>query len=236
MLCIVLSASIFMLSACDKDKGGNNGEGGSYTKEDVEKLVEQIFTYVFKTDNSVVTFFAYIGGTDDDDPGCVWRIGFGACYISKYKSVDYANSAFEALKQDFDENAEHDGGTKLEGLYFEQHGEYVVWGQNKSFLEAVKNTEPDLSGIPTILKTEYKNCIDDILNNDLTGYVVDTNFDDCGGLFSITYYMYNEEKTKEIVWLADENNAEAKNRYEEIKKSPDTQDVGDNVLITIQSK
>lgn len=48
LLCIVLAASIFMFSACDKDKGEKNGEDASYTKEDVEKMFEQIFTCVFK--------------------------------------------------------------------------------------------------------------------------------------------------------------------------------------------
>lgn len=37
-----------MFSACDKDKGEKNGEDASYTKEDVEKMFEQIFTCVFK--------------------------------------------------------------------------------------------------------------------------------------------------------------------------------------------
>ena len=57
LLCIVLAASIFMFSACDKDKGGNNDEAVSYTKEDVEDLFEKIFTYVFKTDNSIFGAF-----------------------------------------------------------------------------------------------------------------------------------------------------------------------------------
>ena len=94
LLCIVLAASIFMFSACDKDKGEKNEEDASYTKENVEKLVEQVFTYVFKTDNSVETFFEYIGGDiDGSDPGCIWRMGFGTGYIMKYTSADYAEKA-----------------------------------------------------------------------------------------------------------------------------------------------
>ena len=131
LLCIVLAASIFMFSACDKDKGGNNDEAVSYTKEDVEKLFEKIFTYVFKTDNSISTSFIYNGKGDEEqtlwEKGRTWEMAFGACYISKYNSVDYAKNALEAYKQKFDENKKTDGsGIKLEGLYFEQHGEYIV--------------------------------------------------------------------------------------------------------------
>lgn len=233
LLCIVLAASIFMFSACDKDKGGNNDEAVSYTKEDVEKLVEQIFTYVFKTDNSVETFFEYIGGADSDDPGCVWHIGFGTGYIMKYTSADYAGKALASYKQEYEDQENGGTGEKLEGLYFEQHGEYIIFGIDKSFLEKVQNTEPDLSGIPEKLKTEYKNCIDDMLSNGIFS-ILDARFNNNKGLFSITYYI-DEIKTKEIVWLADENNAEAKSRYEESKKSPGATDTGDNVLIITQS-
>lgn len=234
MLCIVLAASIFMFSACDKDKGEKNEEDASYTKENVEKLVEQIFTYVFKTDNSVETFFEYIGGDiDGSDPGCIWRIGFGTGYIMKYTSADYAEKALVSYKQEY-EDQENDGtGVKLEGLYFEQHGEYIMFGIDKSFLEKVQNTEPDLSGIPEKLKTEYKNCIDDILSN-ATYSILDARFNNGEGLFSITYYI-DDIKTKEIIWLADENNTEAKSRYEESKKSPGATDMGDNVLIITQA-
>lgn len=234
LLCIVLAASIFMFSACDKDKGGKNEEDASYTKENVEKLVEQVFTYVFKTDNSVETFFEYIGGDiDGSDPGCIWRIGFGAGYIMKYTSADYAEKALATYKQEY-EDQENDGtGVKLEGLYFEQHGEYIMFGIDKSFLEKVQNTQPDLSGIPTKLKTEYKNCIDDILSN-TTYSILDARFNNNKGLFSITYYI-DDIKTKEIIWLADENNTEAKSRYEESKKSPGATDMGDNVLIITQA-
>lgn len=233
LLCIVLAASIFMFSACDKDKGGNNDEAVSYTKEDVEKLVEQIFTYVFKTDNSVETFFEYIGGADSDDPGCVWHIGFGTGYIMKYTSADYAGKALASYKQEYEDQENGGTGEKLEGLYFEQHGEYIMFGTDKSFLEKVQNTEPDLSGIPEKLKTEYKNCIDDMLSNGIFS-ILDARFNNNKGLFSITYYI-DEIKTKEIVWLADENNAEAKSRYEESKKSPGATDMGNNVLIITQS-
>lgn len=233
LLCIVLAASIFMFSACDKDKGGNNDEAVSYTKEDVEKLVEQIFTYVFKTDNSVETFFEYIGGADSDDPGCVWHIGFGTGYIMKYTSADYAGKALASYKQEYEDQENGGTGEKLEGLYFEQHGEYIIFGTDKSFLEKVQNTEPDLSGIPEKLKTEYKNCIDDMLSNGIFS-ILDARFNNNKGLFSITYYI-DEIKTKEIVWLADENNAEAKSRYEESKKSPGATDMGENVLIITQS-
>jgi len=233
LLCIVLAASIFMFSACDKDKGGNNDEAVSYTKEDVEKLVEQIFTYVFKTDNSVETFFEYIGGADSDDPGCVWHIGFGTGYIMKYTSADYAGKALASYKQEYEDQENGGTGEKLEGLYFEQHGEYIIFGTDKSFLEKVQNTEPDLSGIPEKLKTEYKNCIDDMLSNGIFS-ILDARFNNNKGLFSITYYI-DEIKTKEILWLADENNAEAKSRYEESKKSPGATDMGDNVLIITQS-
>ena len=233
MLCIVLAASIFMFSACDKDKGEKNGEDAAYTKEDVEKLVEQIFTYVFKTDNSVETFFEYIGGADSDDPGCVWHIGFGTGYIMKYTSADYAGKALASYKQEYEDQENGGTGEKLEGLYFEQHGEYIIFGTDKSFLEKVQNTEPDLSGIPEKLKTEYKNCIDDMLSNGIFS-ILDARFNNNKGLFSITYYI-DEIKTKEIVWLADENNAEAKSRYEESKKSPGATDMGENVLIITQS-
>lgn len=233
LLCIVLAASIFMFSACDKDKGEKNGEDGSYTKEDVEKLVEQIFTYVFKTDNSVETFFEYIGGADSNDPGCVWHIGFGTGYIMKYTSADYAGKALASYKQEYEDQENGGTGEKLEGLYFEQHGEYIIFGIDKSFLEKVQNTEPDLSGIPEKLKTEYKNCIDDMLSNGIFS-ILDARFNNNKGLFSITYYI-DEIKTKEILWLADENNAEAKSRYEESKKSPGATDTGDNVLIIIQA-
>jgi len=233
LLCIVLAASIFMFSACDKDKGEKNGEDGSYTKEDVEKLVEQIFTYVFKTDNSVETFFEYIGGADSDDPGCVWHIGFGTGYIMKYTSADYAGKALASYKQEYEDQENGGTGEKLEGLYFEQHGEYIIFGIDKSFLGKVQNTEPDLSGIPEKLKTEYKNCIDDMLSNGIFS-ILDARFNNNKGLFSITYYI-DEIKTKEILWLADENNAEAKSRYEESKKSPGATDMGDNVLIITQS-
>lgn len=233
LLCIVLAASIFMFSACDKDKGEKNGEDAAYTKEDVEKLVEQIFTYVFKTDNSVETFFEYIGGADSDDPGCVWHIGFGTGYIMKYTSADYAGKALASYKQEYEDQENGGTGEKLEGLYFEQHGEYIIFGTDKSFLEKVQNTEPDLSGIPEKLKTEYKNCIDDMLSNGIFS-ILDARFNNNKGLFSITYYI-DEIKTKEIVWLADENNAEAKSRYEESKKSPGATDMGENVLIITQS-
>lgn len=233
LLCIVLAASIFMFSACDKDKGEKNGEDGSYTKEDVKKLVEQIFTYVFKTDNSVETFFEYIGGADSDDPGCVWHIGFGTGYIMKYTSADYAGKALASYKQEYEDQENGGTGEKLEGLYFEQHGEYIIFGIDKSFLGKVQNTEPDLSGIPEKLKTEYKNCIDDMLSNGIFS-ILDARFNNNKGLFSITYYI-DEIKTKEILWLADENNAEAKSRYEESKKSPGATDMGDNVLIITQS-
>jgi len=215
LLCIVLAASIFMFSACDKDKGEKNEEDASYTKENVEKLVEQIFTYVFKTDNSVETFFEYIGGADSDDPGCVWHIGFGTGYIMKYTSADYAGKALASYKQEYEDQENGGTGEKLEGLYFEQHGEYIIFGTDKSFLEKVQNTEPDLSGIPEKLKTEYKNCIDDMLSNGIFS-ILDARFNNNKGLFSITYYI-DEIKTKEIVWLADENNTEAKSRYEESK-------------------
>ena len=233
LLCIVLAASIFMFSACDKDKGEKNEEDASYTKENVEKLVEQIFTYVFKTDNSVETFFEYIGGADSDDPGCVWHIGFGTGYIMKYTSADYAGKALASYKQEYEDQENGGTGEKMEGLYFEQHGEYIIFGTDKSFLEKVQNTEPDLSGIPEKLKTEYKNCIDDMLSNGIFS-ILDARFNNNKGLFSITYYI-DEIKTKEIVWLADENNAEAKSRYEESKKSPGATDMGDNVLIITQS-
>lgn len=233
LLCIVLAASIFMFSACDKDKGEKNDEAASYTKENVEKLVEQIFTYVFKTDNSVETFFEYIGGADSDDPGCVWHIGFGTGYIMKYTSADYAGKALASYKQEYEDQENGGTGEKLEGLYFEQHGEYIIFGIDKSFLEKVQNTEPDLSGIPEKLKTEYKNCIDDMLSNGIFS-ILDARFNNNKGLFSITYYI-DEIKTKEIVWLADENNAEAKSRYEESKKSPGATDMGENVLIITQS-
>lgn len=233
MLSIVLAASIFMFSACDKDKGEKNEEDASYTKENVEKLVEQIFTYVFKTDNSVETFFEYIGGADSDDPGCVWHIGFGTGYIMKYTSADYAGKALASYKQEYEDQENGGTGEKLEGLYFEQHGEYIIFGIDKSFLEKVQNTEPDLSGIPEKLKTEYKNCIDDMLSNGIFS-ILDARFNNNKGLFSITYYI-DEIKTKEIVWLADENNAEAKSRYEESKKSPGATDMGENVLIITQS-
>ncbi len=233
LLCIVLAASIFMFSACDKDKGEKNEEDASYTKENVEKLVEQIFTYVFKTDNSVETFFEYIGGADSDDPGCVWHIGFGTGYIMKYTSADYAGKALASYKQEYEDQENGGTGEKLEGLYFEQHGEYIIFGIDKSFLEKVQNTEPDLSGIPEKLKTEYKNCIDDMLSNGIFS-ILDARFNNNKGLFSITYYI-DEIKTKEILWLADENNAEAKSRYEESKKSPGATDTGDNVLIIIQA-
>lgn len=233
LLCIVLAASIFMFSACDKDKGEKNEEDASYTKENVEKLVEQIFTYVFKTDNSVETFFEYIGGADSDDPGCVWHIGFGTGYIMKYTSADYAGKALASYKQEYEDQENGGSGEKLEGLYFEQHGEYIIFGTDKSFLEKVQNTQPDLSGIPEKLKTEYKNCIDDMLSNGIFS-ILDARFNNNKGLFSITYYI-DEIKTKEIVWLADENNAEAKSRYEESKKSPGATDTGDNVLIITQA-
>lgn len=233
LLCIVLAASIFMFSACDKDKGEKNEEDASYTKENVEKLVEQIFTYVFKTDNSVETFFEYIGGADSDDPGCVWHIGFGTGYIMKYTSADYAGKALASYKQEYEDQENGGTGEKLEGLYFEQHGEYIIFGTDKSFLEKVQNTEPDLSGIPEKLKTEYKNCIDDMLSNGIFS-ILDARFNNNKGLFSITYYI-DEIKTKEIVWLADENNTEAKSRYEESKKSPGATDMGENVLIITQS-
>lgn len=233
LLCIVLAASIFMFSACDKDKGEKNEEDASYTKENVEKLVEQIFTYVFKTDNSVETFFEYIGGADSNDPGCVWHIGFGTGYIMKYTSADYAGKALASYKQEYEDQENGGTGEKLEGLYFEQHGEYIIFGTDKSFLEKVQNTEPDLSGIPEKLKTEYKNCIDDMLSNGIFS-ILDARFNNNKGLFSITYYI-DEIKTKEILWLADENNAEAKSRYEESKKSPGATDMGDNVLIITQS-
>ena len=233
LLCIVLAASIFMFSACDKDKGEKNEEDASYTKENVEKLVEQIFTYVFKTDNSVETFFEYIGGADSDDPGCVWHIGFGTGYIMKYTSADYAGKALASYKQEYEDQENGGTGEKLEGLYFEQHGEYIIFGIDKSFLEKVQNTEPDLRGIPEKLKTEYKNCIDDMLSNGIFS-ILDARFNNNKGLFSITYYI-DEIKTKEILWLADENNAEAKSRYEESKKSPGATDTGDNVLIIIQA-
>lgn len=240
LLCIVLAASIFMFSACDKDKGGNNDEAVSYAKEDVEKLFEKIFTYVFKTDNSISTSFIYNGKGDEEqtlwEKGRTWEMAFGACYISKYNSVDYAKNALEAYKQKFDENKKTDGsGTKLEGLYFEQHGEYIVWGQHRSFFEKVQKTQPDLSGIPEKLKTEYKNCIAEILNNKLTNSYVGAYFEENGGIFTITYSNESENKTKEIIWLADENNTEAKSRYEESKKSPGTTDMGDNVLIITQA-
>lgn len=233
LLCIVLAASIFMFSACDKDKGEKNEEDASYTKENVEKLVEQIFTYVFKTDNSVETFFEYIGGADSDDPGCVWHIGFGTGYIMKYTSADYAGKALASYKQEYEDQENGGTGEKMEGLYFEQYGEYIIFGTDKSFLEKVQNTQPDLSGIPEKLKTEYKNCIDDMLSNGIFS-ILDARFNNNKGLFSITYYI-DEIKTKEIVWLADENNAEAKSRYEESKKSPGATDMGDNVLIITQS-
>lgn len=234
LLCIVLAASIFMFSACDKEKGENNGEDGSYAKVDVEKLVEQIFTYVFKTDNSVETFFEYIGGDiDGSDPGCIWRIGFGTGYIMKYTSADYAEKALASYKQEYEDQENGGTGEKLEGLYFEQHGEYIMFGTDKSFLEKVQNTQPDLSGIPTKLKTEYKNCIDEMLSN-ATYSILDARFNNNKGLFSITYYI-DDIKTKEIIWLADENNTEAKSRYEESKKSPGATDMGDNVLIITQA-
>lgn len=234
LLCIVLAASIFMFSACDKDKGEKNGEDGSYAKVDVEKLVEQIFTYVFKTDNSVETFFEYIGGDiDGSDPGCIWRIGFGTGYIMKYTSADYAEKALASYKQEYEDQENGGTGEKLEGLYFEQHGEYIIFGIDKSFLEKVQNTQPDLSGIPEKLKTEYKNCIDEMLRN-ATYSILDARFNNNKGLFSITYYI-DDIKTKEIIWLVDENNTEAKSRYEESKKSPGATDTGDNVLIITQS-
>lgn len=234
LLCIVLAASIFMFSACDKDKGEKNEEDASYTKENVEKLVEQVFTYVFKTDNSVETFFEYIGGDiDGSDPGCIWRMGFGTGYIMKYTSADYAEKALATYKQEYEDQEKDGTGVKLEGLYFEQHGEYIIFGTDKSFLEKVQNTQPDLSGIPTKLKTEYKNCIDDILSNTIYS-ILDARFNNNKGLFSITYYI-DDIKTKEIIWLADENNQEAKSRYEESKKSPGATDMGDNVLIITQA-
>lgn len=235
LLCIVLAASIFMFSACDKDKGEKNDEAASYIKEDVEKLVEQIFTYVFKTDNSVETFFEYIGGADSDDPGCVWHIGFGTGYIMKYTSADYAGKALASYKQEYEDQENGGTGEKLEGLYFEQHGEYIVWGQHRSFFEKVQKTQPDLSGIPEKLKTEYKNCIAEILNNKLTNSYVGAYFEENGGIFTITYSNESENKTKEIIWLADENNTEAKSRYEESKKSPGATDMGENVLIITQA-
>lgn len=238
LLCIVLTASIFMFSACDKDKGGNNDEAVSYTKEDVEKLFEKVFTYVFKTDNSISTSFIYNGKGDEEqtlwEKGRTWEMAFGACYISKYNSVDYAKNALEAYKQKFDENKKTDGsGIKLEGLYFEQHGEYIVWGQHRSFFEKVQKTQPDLSGIPEKLKTEYKNCINEMLSN-ATYSILEARFNNGEGLFSITYYI-DDIETKEILWLADENNQEAKSRYEESKKSPGATDMGDNVLIITQA-
>jgi lipoprotein len=235
LLCIVLAASIFMFSACDKDKGEKNGEDASYTKEDVEKMFEQIFTCVFKNNRMIVTYFEYIGGDiDGSDPGCIWRIGFGPCYISKYKSTDYAEKALASYKQEFEENKGHYGqNVNLEHIYFEQHGEYIEWGQNKFVWEAVRSTEPDLSGIPTKLKTEYKNCINEMLSN-ATYSILDARFNNGEGLFSITYYI-DDIETKEILWLADENNQEAKSRYEESKKSPGATDMGDNVLIITQA-
>lgn len=234
LLCIVLAASIFMFSACDKDKGEKNEEDASYTKENVEKLVEQIFTYVFKTDNSVETFFEYIGGDiDGSDLGCIWRIGFGTGYIMKYTSADYAEKALASYKQEYEDQENGGNGVKLEGLYFEQHGEYIIFGTDKSFLEQVQNTQPDLSGIPEKLKTEYKNCIDEMLSN-ATYSILDARFNNNKGLFSITYYI-DDIKTKEIIWLVDENNTEAKSRYEESKKSPGATDMGNNVLIITQA-
>lgn len=234
LLCIVLAASIFMFSACDKDKGEKNEEDASYTKENVEKLVEQIFTYVFKTDNSVETFFEYIGGDiDGSDLGCIWRIGFGTGYIMKYTSADYAEKALASYKQEYEDQENGGNGVKLEGLYFEQHGEYIIFGTDKSFLEKVQNTQPDLSGIPEKLKTEYKNCIDEMLSN-ATYSILDARFNNNKGLFSITYYI-DDIKTKEIIWLVDENNTEAKSRYEESKKSPGATDMGNNVLIITQA-
>lgn len=60
-------------------------------------------------------------------------------------------------------------------------------------------------------------------------------FEENGGIFTITYSNESENKTKEIIWLADENNTEAKSRYEERKKSPGATDMGDNVLIIPQA-
>ena len=223
-----------MFSACDKDKGEKNGGDASYTKENVEKLVEQVFTYVFKTDNSVETFFEYIGGDiDGSDPGCILRMGFGTGYIMKYTSADYAEKALATYKQEYEDQEKDGTGVNLEHIYFEQHGEYIIFGTDKSFLEKVQNTQPDLSGIPTKLKTEYKNCIDDILSNTIYS-ILDARFNNNKGLFSITYYI-DDIKTKEIIWLADENNTEAKSRYEESKKSPGATDMGDNVLIITQA-
>ena len=109
---------------------------------------------------------------------------------------------------------------------FSRKNRCFLWGK-------LQNTEPDLSGIPEKLKTEYKNCIDDMLSNGIFS-ILDARFNNNKGLFSITYYI-DEIKTKEIVWLADENNAEAKSRYEESKKSPGATDMGENVLIITQS-
>ncbi len=64
--------------------------------------------------------------------------------------------------------------------------------------------------------------------------ILDARFNNGEGLFSITYYI-DDIETKEILWLADENNQEAKSRYEESKKSPGATDMGDNVLIITQA-
>lgn len=80
LLCIVLAASIFMFSACDKDKGGNNDEE-AFTEQEINTLLGKVITYALEDEPAAgiafSTTMSEVLNQSEESNNIEWVIKFG---------------------------------------------------------------------------------------------------------------------------------------------------------------
>lgn len=234
LLCIVLAASIFMFSACDKDKGGNNDEE-EFTEQEINTLLGKVITYALEDESAAgiafsTTMFETLNQSEESS-NIEWVIKFGKQTNETYEM--YAGNLIRFKTEDdaknFYDEAVSLNETVKTNPFLQRKGRDIL-SVEKEFNNKLAAKE---NKAESLLSKEFVDMLTRFIKEARTGTADgDTIYFGCdNGVAIVNYYSSKNERfaiSAEYLYLQDE---ESKAHYKD-----DLATYNDNVKYIVEEK
>lgn len=236
LLCIVLAASIFMFSACDKDKekGGNPAEE-AFTEQEINTLLGKVITYALEDEPAAgiafSTTMSEVLNQSEESNNIEWVIKFGKQTNETFET--YAGNLIRFKTEDDAKNF-YDEAVSLSEMvktnpFLQRKGREIL-SVEKEFNNKLATKE---NKAESLLSKEFVDMLTRFIKEARTGTADgDTVYFGCdNGVAIVNYYSSKNERfviSAEYLYLQDE---ESKAHYKD-----DLAIYNDNVKYVVEEK